>query len=51
MFLFKAQEISLKPIDPKNPEARWVQKENVPDLLTHPKDKEFFLSIQSKIVV
>lgn len=43
MFLFTTKTMDLKPIDPHNPEARWVNKENVADLLTHPKDKEFFL--------
>lgn len=45
MFLFKTNDEKLKPIDPQNPEARWVEKEKVVDLLTHKKDKEFFLSI------
>ncbi|HEV7424531.1 MAG TPA: NUDIX domain-containing protein [Candidatus Paceibacterota bacterium] len=48
-FLFKTKETLLKPTDPANPEARWVTKEKVADLLTHPKDKEFFLSIKEKI--
>jgi len=45
MFLFKTSEKELNPIDPENPEARWVEKEKVAELLTHPKDKEFFLKI------
>jgi 8-oxo-dGTP pyrophosphatase MutT (NUDIX family) len=45
MFLFKTDQEFLKPIDPKNPEARWVEKENVAGLLTHQKDKEFFRSV------
>lgn len=49
MFLFKTNEIALVPIDKDNPEARWVHKDDVADLLTHPKDKEFFLSIKGKI--
>jgi len=47
MFLFKTDQSLLKPIDPENPEARWVNKNNVADLLTHRKDKEFFLSIRN----
>ncbi len=43
MFLFKTSQKILKPIDPDNPEARWVKKEEVAMLLTHAKDKEFFL--------
>ncbi len=45
MFLFKTEEEKLEPIDPGNPEARWVKKEKVAELLTHKKDKEFFLKI------
>lgn len=44
MFLFRTRTKSeLKPIDPYHPEARWVMKEKVAKLLTHPKDKEFFM--------
>ena len=49
MFLFKTNEESLKPVDPHNPEARWVVKDKVADLLTHKKDEEFFLSVVDKI--
>jgi ADP-ribose pyrophosphatase YjhB (NUDIX family) len=45
LFLFKTNQENLKPIDPENPEALWVAKDKVADLLTHPKDKEFFLKI------
>ena len=48
MFLFKADEKLLKPIDPENPEARWVEKNTVATLLTHTKDKEFFLALLTK---
>lgn len=43
MFLFNTTEETLQPIDPENPEARWVEKTEVVELLTHPSDKEFFL--------
>lgn len=49
MFLFTTDEEDLKPIDPTNPEARWVEKDKVADLLTHKKDKEFFLGIVNEI--
>ena len=49
MFLFKTDEHELKPIDPHNPEAKWVAKEKVAELLTHRKDKEFYLSILDKL--
>lgn len=49
MFLFRTNQDSLKPIDLENPEARWVERSKVPDLLTHPKDKEFFLRMVQKV--
>ncbi len=49
MFLFHTDQEVLKPVDPENPEAKWIHKEKVADLLTHPKDKEFFLSVIDKI--
>ncbi len=45
MFLYTTSEINLKPIDPENPEAKWVDPQQVAGVLTHPKDKEFFLKI------
>jgi 8-oxo-dGTP pyrophosphatase MutT (NUDIX family) len=42
MFLFRTEQMELRPIDPVNPEARWVEKEKVAGLLTHWKDKEWF---------
>ena len=49
MFLFRTDEEKLKPLDPHNPEARWVRAEEVAALLTHPKDKEFFLKIMDEL--
>ena len=49
MFLFTTKEKMLKPIDPKHPEARWVSKKHVAELLTHPKDRSFFMSIYRDI--
>ena len=49
MFLFRTNQDFLKPIDPENPEARWVDRNEVADLLTHPKDKEFFLRFGEEI--
>lgn len=46
LFLFTTPEEKLQPLDPHNPEARWVDKHDVGNLLTHPKDKEFFSRIQ-----
>ncbi len=47
--LFTTEQMNLKPVDPKNPKALWVDKDKVADVLTHPKDKEFFLSIVGEI--
>jgi len=49
MYLFTTEQEKLTPLDPHNPEARWVEKEKVADLLTHKKDKEFFRSIIKQI--
>jgi ADP-ribose pyrophosphatase YjhB (NUDIX family) len=46
MFLFRTREKSLEPVDPDNPEARWVEKSKVALLLTHQKDKEFFERVE-----
>ncbi|MFZ2804255.1 MAG: NUDIX domain-containing protein [Patescibacteria group bacterium] len=49
IFLFKTKQVELKPIDPDNPEARWVSKEGVAQLLTYPEDKKFFLGVKDLI--
>ena len=49
MFLFKTLQQALVPIDPMNPEARWVPIDQVSALLTHPKDKEFFEGISDSL--
>lgn len=49
MFLFRTNENLLKPVDPENPDARWIEKAKVAELLTHPKDKEFFLRIGNEV--
>jgi len=49
MFLFKTDQEKLKPIDPHNPEAIWVDREKVFEILTHPKDKRFFLKAMGDV--
>ena len=49
MFLFRTSETALKPLDPENPEAVWVERERVASLLTHPKDREFFESVRDSL--
>lgn len=45
LFLFTTTQTHLNPSDPHNPEARWVDIDAVSELLTHPKDKDYFLSV------
>lgn len=49
LFLFQASRDDLGPRHPEHPEARWVKKEEVSDILTHPKDKAFFLSVLNQL--
>ncbi len=49
MYLFIAQDTDLRPIDPRNPLAKWVPKSGVAELLTHPKDQDFFKGVLSEL--
>lgn len=49
MFLFMTGQDALAPEDPKNPEARWVERDEVAAMLTHQKDKEFFLGVIDRL--
>lgn len=49
IFLFTTEQRDLKPIDPHNPQALWVDKHRVAGMLTHPKDREFFESAVKNI--
>ena len=44
MFLFKTSQQNLEPQDEQNPEACWVSVEEATQMLTHPKDRAFFLA-------
>ncbi|HUD06826.1 MAG TPA: NUDIX domain-containing protein [Candidatus Saccharimonadales bacterium] len=50
MYLYTTPEEELKPIDPENPEARWVEPIKVSSMLTHPKDKEFYKSVENQVL-
>ena len=50
VFLFRTKQMDLKPVDPQNPEARWVNRDKVAELLTHPKDKEFYSGILKQLL-
>lgn len=41
-FLYETSQTELKPLDPDNPEAKWLDKNEVVAQLTHPADKAFF---------
>lgn len=49
LFLFKTSQTKLKPLDPNNPEAKWVKREKVAALLTHSKDRNFFRKILKEL--
>ncbi|HEX8720173.1 MAG TPA: NUDIX domain-containing protein [Pyrinomonadaceae bacterium] len=49
MFLFRTRQTELRPLDPHNPVALWVEPARVAGLLTHPKDAEFFESVLDRI--
>ena len=49
LFLFSTSQAQTAPDDPSISEARWVEKEKVCDVLTHPKDRDFFSKIMHQI--
>lgn len=49
IFLFSTKQEKLSPQDEHNPEALWIPLDEVTEKLTHPKDKEFFLSIKEEV--
>lgn len=51
MFLFKTEKEELKPLDGHNPEAVWVNIEDVPQKLSFPKDINFFLSFKNQLKI
>ena len=46
IFQFTTTQTNLQPLDPENPEAKWVLIEKAVDLLDYKKDKNFFLKIK-----
>ena len=49
MFLFTTDQESLEPEDRKILSARWVAPGEVAPLLTHPKDRDFFLGVLDRV--
>ncbi|RMF06774.1 NUDIX domain-containing protein, partial [Candidatus Woesearchaeota archaeon] len=43
IFLFTTEQARLTPRDPDNPVAVWATPEEAVEMLTNPKDKEFFM--------
>lgn len=48
LYLFKTDQKELCPQDKENPEACWVKKEDVAQMLTNKKDADFFESIKGE---
>jgi len=48
-FLFTTEDEALQPVDPDNPEARWVDRAHAAEFLTHPKDQEFLRSVLAQL--
>lgn len=49
VYLFRTDQEELSPEDPHNPEAVWLDVDEVPERLTHQKDKDFFESVIPRI--
>jgi len=49
IYLCSTSQKDLIPQDPDNPEARWVDPDQVEKLLTHPKDKDFYKKYLAEI--
>lgn len=50
MFLFRTDQVDLRPIDADNPVALWIEIEKVTARLTHQKDRDFFLSVRDEVL-
>lgn len=48
-FLCTTSQAKLNPEDPENPEARWIEPQEVENLLTHPKDQQFYHQVLPEI--
>ena len=44
---FTTTQNDLQPIDPENPEAKWISIDKVADMLSYEEDKNFFLKIKN----
>ena len=48
-FLFKTRQLDLKPQNEDSQEAKWVNTEEVADILSYQENKNFFLGIRDQI--
>ena len=49
IYLFKTSQKTLQPLDSENPRAQWLPIKQVREKLSHPKDKEFFKTVEKQI--
>lgn len=49
IFLFRTSQKAFQPTDSRHSGCRWVDAAEVADLLTHPKDQEFYKSVLPKV--
>lgn len=49
MFLFATEQEELNPIDPNNPEAKWIAKEQAITILTYQEERIFYLKNLSSL--
>lgn len=49
LFLFRTDQQEIGPMDSSIAEVRWVRRDDVTELLTHEKDREFFEEIRSSL--
>jgi 8-oxo-dGTP pyrophosphatase MutT (NUDIX family) len=49
MFLYRTDQLELRPEDPHNPIAKWIKPDQVAVMLTHPKDQAFYESVLPEI--
>lgn len=45
MYLFTTDQQDVHPFDESHPEAKWVPRKEVSNILTHKKDKAFFVGV------
>lgn len=49
MYLFVTDQMDLKPVDPANPYAKWVHKDEVVSYLFFKKDIAFYMNVRNEL--